>query len=279
MAFLRFSHQFNLQIQMKIIAQGLLIVATFSLLYFGLRQIDWITLLNIKSHSKALDKKLGDTFWKFYNQTAEEIKTPKVKDPIDSIVTRLCENNDIDKDELKIKIVQNEEVNAFALPGGYMVINSALIKEAKTPEELAGVIGHELAHIQLDHVMKKLGKEFSLAILINTVSGGNGQVVYEAIRLLSSTAFDRKLEKEADYQSVKYMKKANINACGLADFMEQLSISSPSANAYLSWISTHPDMEERVAYLKDICHISDDNDVITPVLSDNTWKSVKASLP
>ena len=80
--------------------------------------------------------------------------------------------------------------NAFALPGGHLVLYTGLINASDNFEEVTGVIGHELAHIELNHVMKRLVREIGLSALISMTTGeSNPQVVLETAKLLSSSAF------------------------------------------------------------------------------------------
>ena len=103
--------------------------------------------------------------------------------PIDSIFSKICEANNINKETIKLHITESAEVNAFALPNKHLVINTGLIAEVNNQAELAGVIGHEIAHMEQDHVMKKLVKEVGLAVVVMITSGnGNNQVIVEALK-------------------------------------------------------------------------------------------------
>ncbi|MDZ7607365.1 MAG: M48 family metallopeptidase [Cyclobacteriaceae bacterium] len=135
----------------------------------------------------------------------------------------MCDKNDIDRDKIKVHLLFKDEVNAFALPDGHLVIFSGLILESENPEELSGVIAHELAHIKLNHVMTKLMREVGLSVLLSMASGGGGDMLRETAKMLSSTAFDRALEKEADIKAVDYLIEANISPEPFATFLLPLS--------------------------------------------------------
>src|SRR5690606_8652338 len=121
---------------------------------------------------------------------------------------------------------------------------------AENPEELIGVIGHEIAHVELDHVMKKLIKEIGLSVLVSMTTGRSGsEVIKETTRILSSSAFDRSLEKEADLKAVEYLAKAGIAAHFFADFLNRLAKDEDKTSTYLSWISSHPDSKGRSEYI------------------------------
>jgi len=119
--------------------------------------------------------------------------------------------NNIEKTQIIIHVLNNKEVNAFVLPNGHLVLYSGLIVAAENQEELSGVICHELAHIELNHVVKKLIKEVGLSVLISMTTGGGTDIIKETAKMLSTTAFDRSMEKKADIKAVEYLVKANIN--------------------------------------------------------------------
>src|SRR5690606_1566950 len=115
----------------------------------------------------------------------------------------------------------NDEVNAFALPNGHLVINSQLIIDAKNQDEVLGVIAHELAHIHLNHINKKLAKEFGIAIVVNAIAGNNSEVLAEISQTIASNAFSRQDEREADLEAITYLERAQISPKALADFLYQ----------------------------------------------------------
>jgi predicted Zn-dependent protease len=134
-----------------------------------------------------------------------------------------------------------------------MVVYSGLLKAVKNDGELAGVLGHELAHMELSHVMKKLGKEVGLSVLISITTGElGGDAIKEVIGMLSSSAYDRKLEKDADVQAVKYLMKAGIDHNDFANFLDRLGQEEAGVPKELSWLSTHPDSRERAKYIRGV---------------------------
>jgi beta-barrel assembly-enhancing protease len=152
----------------------------------------------------------------------------------------------------------------------------ALIIDSENESELCGVLGHEIAHIQLSHVMKKLVKEIGLSVLISMTAGGGGETVKEAVKMLSSSAYDRTLEKEADLKSVEYLTAANINPEPFADFLYRMGDGEASSIKYLSWMSTHPDSKERAAYIVE--SIDKEKKDYKPVLAKSTWEKLKKYL-
>jgi predicted Zn-dependent protease len=260
----------------KLVLQGLFFIASFVVTLWVLRQVDWIKLFHIDRATSQTEQKLGDMFWELYSRTEKECTDSIVVSSVDSLVERICNRNGMEKSKIKVHLLVKDEVNAFALPDGYLVIYTGLISGCKSQYELAGVIGHEIAHIELNHVMKKLVKEFGLSALISITTGHGGSgTIQETAKMLSSTAFDRNLEREADMKAVEYLLNAHINPRPFADFLGSMDEEGNEIKA-LSWISTHPDSNERAEdILKALEHrmIHD-----SPVLMQATWERVLEEL-
>lgn len=261
----------------KTLFQGGIILILFFGTWTAFTQIDWLKIFKVKQMSHKTEEKLGDLFWDIFKKSEVENKDSFVMNQVDSIVNRICKNNHIERNKIKLHILNNEVVNAFALPDGHLIVYSGLISACENPEELAGVICHEIAHIEEQHVMKKLVKEIGLSVLIS-ISTGNagGEIIKEATKTVTSTSFDRKLEKEADIKAVDYLVQANINPEHFANFLFKLSMEEPNAIKYLSWISTHPDSEERAEYI--IQHSKNKNNTYTPILSPSSWQQLHKTL-
>lgn len=229
----------------------LFISLVFGGCYYVYSKINWNNLFGVKKITENVDEQLGDVFWKSYSADMIEVKDEKVVLSILQMVNRLCSSNGIKSSTIKVHVVNNKEINAFAMPGRHLVVHTGLIDFADHQEEIAGVIAHEVAHIESGHVVKKLGKEIGLSILMNLTLGDiGGEVVRNALSTLTSTAYDRSLEKEADLKAVDYMLKAKMDPAYLATFLKKLDKESQTPEV-LQWVSTHPDSKERVRYINE----------------------------
>src|SRR5690606_2648588 len=152
--------------------------------------------------------KPGKLICEISKKTDKEMKEPFITKSVETIVSRIPKATNIPEENIKLHLLKKDEVNAFAFPYNHLIITSCIIKQTESPEALAGVIGHEIAHMELNHVMKKLIKEFSLAILTSAAGSSGGDVIREAAKFLSSAAFDRRQEKEADIASADYLIQA-----------------------------------------------------------------------
>lgn len=234
---------------MKALFRGLSIVVVFFGIWFVLSQIDFITFFKIDKAKSATEEKVGDMIWDQIKTTEDIIVNDSITKSLDKLLKPLCKENGIERDSLKVHIIQKDEVNAFALPDGHLVVYSGLIEASKNEQALIGVLGHEIAHIQNNHVMKKLSKEIGFSVLMSVTTGNNNPVVIrEIMHTLSSSAYDRSLEKEADMASVEYMLKANVDPAPFADFLYEMSFDNKLPSA-LSWVNSHPESEERAKYI------------------------------
>jgi predicted Zn-dependent protease len=262
---------------LKIVAQAALGVVLFFGIWYSLEKVDWMGVFRVEKAVDQTEEKLGDLFWEMFDKSENGYVNPVVVSAVDSMVTTICQSNTLNREHIKVHVVRKDDINAFALPNGHLVVYSGLITASQNPQELAGVICHEIAHIQMNHVMKKLVKEIGLSVLIAMASGNGGaEVMLEASKLLSSSAFDRSLEKEADIKAVEYLIAAKLNPRPFADFLYKLSDDSNESEQYYSWMSTHPDSKERAAYIIEACQ--DDKTIYQSALHDSTWTEVKKAL-
>lgn len=261
----------------KLIIQSFTGVLLFFLTWFALAQINWVSIFNTDKATDKTEEKLGTLFWDIIKKTEKENKTPSVTATVDTIVNKICVANAIDRKSIKVHIIEKNEINAFALPNGHLVIYTALLANSDSPEELSGVICHEIAHIELNHVFKKLIKEVGISVLISTSTGNrNTEVIQETLKTLSSTAFDRGLEKEADIKAVDYLVNTKINPEAFANFLYKLSDSEKETAKYLTWISTHPESKERSKYIVEYCKKKNAN--YKKILNTKNWNKMQEDL-
>lgn len=231
----------------KSLFQALIVILIFAGIFYGLSQVNWMKLFRIEKVTDVLEKQLGDMVWADMGKNS--IESGPAYQKLDSILTTICQGNGLKREEIKLHLMEDAEVNAFALPDHHMVVYTGLIKEAKSNDEIAGVLAHEIAHMELKHVMKKLLKQVGYTILISITTGdAGGEVVKEVLGLLTSSAYDRSLEKDADLKAVEYLKNAKLNVKAFADFLYRLGEENEGP-VNLTWISTHPDPKKRAEYI------------------------------
>ncbi len=256
--------------------QLLVLVGIFIITWFSLSQFNWRKLLKVEVIKSDSRQKIGDLVWKSVSSVEKEITETTSKIYIDTIIEKICVSNDIDPNTIKVHIIQKDEENAFALPDNHLVIYSLLISSCESEEELAGVLAHEIAHMQLNHVMKKLGKEIGLSVLVTSTTGNNPVIIKKIVHLLSSTAYDRKLESEADLKGVEYLINAQINPRGLSTFLTKLAKNEKNIISELDLISTHPNSKNRAEKIQELA--SKKKHQYFPVLHETSWKQLKESI-
>lgn len=172
---------------------------------------------------------------------------------------------------LRVVVLDHGMVNAFALPGGYVYLMRGLIDRARSPDEVAGVLGHEIGHVRYRHGLKSVIESGGLGFLLGTVFGdfAGGTAILIASRALMSSAFSREAEREADAFGVDLMLKAGGNPEGLAGFFRTVGGGPPGA---LTWITSHPPSAEREAAIR---RLARDRAIVAPALTAEQWAALR----
>lgn len=146
----------------------------------------------------------------------------------------------------EVHIIQDDNVlNAFATPGGYLYFYTGLIKYLDTEDAFAGVMGHEIAHAARRHSTEALTERYGIALLLEAAFGNNLQIVQDIAAGLATLSFSRDNESEADQYSVIYLAETRYQCNGAALFFEKL-IDEGQAGGTPEFLSTHPNPDNRV---------------------------------
>ncbi|MBN2340353.1 MAG: M48 family metallopeptidase [Deltaproteobacteria bacterium] len=148
-----------------------------------------------------------------------------------------------------IKVIDDPEVNAFALPGGYVFINRGLIEASDNAEEVAGVLAHEFQHVLKRHGMKNVVANLGLRLVLYAIVGNSDAVqgfLMENMASLAAMQFSRSQETEADLSAVDLAYRSQIDPRGFLAFMKKLEEKEDSVGAVLTIVSTHPGSAERM---------------------------------
>ena len=185
----------------------------------------------------AMDQMIG-FFELLGDKKPEFCARPAGRAALDRLSVRLAGGTDSPYD-FRIFVLDLKIPNAFALPGGSVVLFNGLIKEAKTPEEVAGVLAHEMGHVAHRHGTQILLRNMGLDILFDLMLGGmgGGSIV--------SFSYSREAEMEADTAALELLRKTGIRAGGLAAFFKRLGESQGDMTGSLQLLSTHPSHESR----------------------------------
>jgi predicted Zn-dependent protease len=167
-------------------------------------------------------------------------------DAVRSIVATLTRGS---KYQYEVHVADDPTLNAFAMPGGVIVVHSGLIAATRRPEELAGVLAHEVQHVELRHSLRALIKDLGLRGLWSYATGDLGGTVAGQTALeLTSLSFSRDDEREADEQGLAALVAAGIDPAGMPDFFQLMAEQAGDAPA--AFISTHPLSEDRAREMR-----------------------------
>jgi predicted Zn-dependent protease len=151
----------------------------------------------------------------------------------------------------ELKIVDDTSVlNAFCVPGGYIYVYTGLIKYLDSEDQLAGVMGHEIAHADLRHSTRQLVQSFGVSLLIKFIFGYDGGGLVNIATNLAGLKFSRSHESEADKQSVIYLYHTEYDARGVKGFFEKLEKENKNPQI-VEFLSTHPEPDNRIQKIDD----------------------------
>jgi predicted Zn-dependent protease len=185
-----------------------------------------------------------------------------------------------------IKVIDSDQVNAFALPGGFFYVNSGLILRADSEAELAGVMAHEIAHVAARHGTKnatkgELAQLATIPLIMLGPGGWAGYGLYEGLNFaipLSFLKFSRDAEREADYLGLEYMYKAGYDPNAFVTFFEKIEADEKRQPGTIpKFFSTHPPTPDRVVNIqKEIGEILPARDQY--IVTTSEFDTVKARL-
>ncbi len=203
-------------------------------------------------YSTEKEIRIGKEYAQQIEQSMKLIQDPVVNEYVNRIGQNLVRNSDA-KVPFTIKVVDSDEINAMALPGGFFYVNSGLILAADDEAELAGVMAHEIAHVCARHATRQMTRA-QLANLMSIplifVGGGIGYAAREAASIglpLTFLSFSRGFEAEADYLGVQYMYKAGYDPNEFVNFFEKIQAQEKKKPGSLAKaFSTHPQTPDRI---------------------------------
>ena len=150
---------------------------------------------------------------------------------------------------IRIKVVEEKEVNAFALPGGYIVVYAGILENMHSAEALAALLSHETAHVNLRHSLKSILGTTASSILISMVLSDASSVIgalVENVDFLRTMHYSRNLEREADEEGMKILLRNQIHPKAMLELMSDLKESNQALPEPIAFLSTHPTTDERI---------------------------------
>jgi Zn-dependent protease with chaperone function len=226
---------------------GGVILATVLGLWFG---ADLLVELAVSKIPVEWEQKLGESAYRDFLTHQEVMKDGPAVTAMGEMTQRLTEQIQNNPYKFEVTVVKSDVVNAFALPGGYVVVFTGLMKKAESGEEVAGVLSHELNHVLqrhgLERIVKSLGLLTVVAIVLGNQQGLVGMMKQFGVELLT-LKFGREQETEADLTGLQLLQRAKIDPSGMIRFFERLSEKDQGR---MEWLSTHPMSTARAERLK-----------------------------
>jgi Zn-dependent protease with chaperone function len=223
------------------------ILATVMGLWFG---SDLLVELAVSRIPVEWEQRLGESAYRDFLSHQEVMKDGPAVTALGEMTQRLTEQIADNPYKFDVTVVKSDVVNAFALPGGYVVVFTGLMKKAESGEEVAGVLSHELNHVLqrhgLERIVKSLGLLTVVAIVLGDQQGLVGMMKQIGVELLT-LKFGREQETEADLTGLQLLQRAKIDPSGMIRFFERLSEKDQGR---MEWLSTHPMSTARADRLK-----------------------------
>jgi predicted Zn-dependent protease len=202
------------------------------------------------------EKDLGDKFFAELQQEETFIQDTNLQAKLDLAVTPLLASLPTNQIQFQFHIMEMPMANAFALPGGHVVVTTAMLKLVERPEELAGAVAHEIAHVTQKHMFRQLISSMGPALLFQLLLGNQGGLVGAlgtGSQLLMTQSFSQEYELEADAVGWNYLVAAHIDPRGLTDVLRKLKDEEDReriSNMEIAAFRSHPTTQKRILRLE-----------------------------
>ncbi len=203
-------------------------------------------------YSTETEIRMGKSYAMQLEKSVKFINDPTITEYVNRIAQNLVKNSDA-KVPFTIKVIDSDEVNAMALPGGFMYVNSGLILTADDEAEMAGVIAHEISHVAAHHAVReqtRMNYAQLGTIPLIFIGGWTGYGIYEAAQIgipLTFLQFSRGFEGQADFLGVQYMYRAGYDPQAFVTIFEKLeNLEKTKPHLISKAFSSHPQTPDRI---------------------------------
>lgn len=207
----------------------------------------------------------------------QQCRDPERLDKLNQIAQTLAATRPESPYRVTLSVVDNSTVNAFAAPGGQVILLRGLLERTNSPEELAGVLAHELQHIYQRHTTKTILEQTAGSLLLTAVSGDiSGGLAWglEGARAMGALHDNRVHEREADIEGLHMLHAAHLDPAAMVAIYRSMHQSEQPRDAPPEFLSTHPDMNERLATL--LALASPPPSDPQPLLPGEDWQDIRS---
>ncbi len=253
-----------------------LTVAFVALVWGGLWALRAGTRAVVHALPMSVDEKIGSLAFKSMDMEGPELHDPLIVDAIQAMVDRLAPHAKIDGLKYQVHVIDAPIVNAFALPGGTIVVFTGLLAKAENGEQVAGVLAHEMAHVTLRHGLERVAESANLVLAIQILIGdAQGLIAFGAqlFTLATVSSHSRAQETAADDEGVRMLHAAGIDPLSLAGFLALLDKEHGALPEAVAWISSHPQNHDRIARIRQRSGELQSEQPYEPAVAD--WQAVQ----
>lgn len=249
----------------------LMVLLLFSGVYWAISTIvPWAGLKLIKPKTEtALGEKMHESIMR--GETIDEKRTV--------LMQQFAKELKLSKDyPIQLTVVKNKEVNAYAIPGGNIVVYTGIIKAMKSPDELAALLGHEAAHINERHSLKSILRSAATGLMVSVVLNdvsGIFSIVVENAEGLRTMHFSRGIEANADEEGMKLLVKNGIHPLAMKKLMQRLKENTPEIPDAFSFMLSHPATDERIKHANEFAIPYKKSSFAPNPVLDSLWSELK----
>ena len=236
----------------------------------------WYSLPTITKYAASLvpheyEKKASDALFKDLGDIKVCTPQKEAKLALDKLIKRVYPIEASEKlEDLRIDIVKADPdmENAFTLPGGRIILFQKLVKNARSPEDLAGILAHEIGHAKNRHILQKIIQALGFTAMFQLIGGDFSSALAldpSTVLSIGSLSFDRGMETESDNFALERLKKSKIDPVYTAEFFKRIP------DLGMAIVSTHPGHEERIKRFSQKIDFKP-----APVLTEKEWKALQA---
>lgn len=196
----------------------------------------------------SADETVGESAWEQLAPEASRCTNPEALAYVESVAAPLLENLEDDRFQFRFAVIDRPEINAFALPGGFVAVHMGLLEAAESGDEVAAVLAHEIHHVTERHGMVRVLRTAGGRVILGLVLGwGDVGALAQYGGSLANLSYDRDQEREADEKGLALLMRAGIDPSALGTFFSRVKEKHGDAAGALEFLSTHPGHDERVA--------------------------------
>ena len=243
------------------------------------RMFHWTIERSVAALPVSVDREIGQAVWEGLDAGGPVVEDEVVIGALDQLVRRLVPDGAILDQPIELRVISSEEPNAFALPGGFLTVTTGLVREASSPEQVAAVIAHELAHVELRHGLARIAHQIGTLAAVRLFFGDSDGfigIARELFQLATVNDYSREQESAADLCGVEMLARAGIDPHAMSEFFTLLQSRYGDLPSALAWMSTHPLNQARVEEIRRA--IANLDAPIDPRPIEIDWASTQARL-